>query len=150
VGDNLVAVLLEVVETVIERNGVGVALGHGIGQRHVEVGTVQIAVTGAELRHERIGVRSPLQLAAVGCAADEVARRISGLLGQGWAYPEEIQDAHGVRRDGDARADLPEGPGLLEDAHRHAEMLQRQGGRQTTDPGADDRDRAVMRCARLG
>ena len=33
VGDNLVAVLLEVVETVIERDGVWVALGHGVGQR---------------------------------------------------------------------------------------------------------------------
>jgi hypothetical protein len=30
----------------------GSLFGHGIGQRHVEVGTVKIAVTGAELRPE--------------------------------------------------------------------------------------------------
>ena len=72
------------------------------------------------------------------------------MLSQGWAYPEEIKDAHGIRRYGDARADLPERPGLLEDAHRHAEMLERQGGRQAADPGPDDRDRAIeISCARL-
>src|SRR6202050_4076195 len=52
VGDHLVAVLLEVLEAVIERNGVRVVLDHGIGQCHVQVGPVQIAVTGAELGHE--------------------------------------------------------------------------------------------------
>ena len=71
-------------------------------------------------------------------------------FGQGWAYPEEVKDVHGIRRYGDARAELPERPGLLEDAHRHAGMLEREGGRQAADPGADDRDRAVkVSCARL-
>jgi hypothetical protein len=32
---------------------------------------------------------------------------------------------------------------LLKDAHRHAEMLERQSSRQAADPGPDDRDRAV-------
>ena len=94
-------------------------------QRRVEVGPVQVAVRGAELGRERTGVRSPLQLAAVGCAADEIARRFSGLLSQGRADPEKIKDTHGIRRYGDACADLPKSPGLLEDAHRHAEMLER-------------------------
>jgi hypothetical protein len=57
--------------------------------------------------------------------------------------PREIKDVHGIRRDGDSRSDLPERPGLLEDAHRHAETLQRKGGREAADPGPDDRDRAV-------
>src|SRR5712671_579122 len=52
VGDNLVAVLLEVVETVIEQDGVRVVVRHRVGQRRVEIGTVQIAVGGAELGHE--------------------------------------------------------------------------------------------------
>ena len=43
----------------------------------------------------------------------------------------------------------PEGPGLLKDAHRHAEMLERQSGRQAADPGPDDRDRGVkISCGR--
>jgi hypothetical protein len=65
------------------------------------------------------------------------------LPGQGCAYPEEIKGIHGIGRYGDPRADLPQGPGLLEDAHRYAEPLQRQGGREAADPGPDDRDRAV-------
>jgi hypothetical protein len=70
-------------------------------QRRVEVGPVQVAVRGAELGREPTGVRSPLQLAAVGCAADEIAQRFPGLPGQGRAYPEEVKGAHRVRRDGD-------------------------------------------------
>ena len=75
----------------IERDGVRVVPGH----RLVEVGPVQ--VRGAELGHERTWVGSPLQPAAVGCAADEIAQRFSGLPGHGRAYPEAVKGTHRLR-----------------------------------------------------
>ena len=54
--------------------------------------------------------------------------------------PEPLKGPHHVRRDHDPRADLMQRRGLLVDRYVHARLLEKQGGRESAQAPADDRD----------
>jgi hypothetical protein len=89
------------------------------------------------------------QVSRAAVAVDQM-RHLEPVRGQAWTQPELLEEAGAVGRERHRRTHLPQFGRLLEDVGRNAVSAQGDGQREAPDPGADDGNAALVRCAHDG
>jgi len=117
-----------------------VGIAQGGAQRVVQIGTVEVVEGRTPPLDGCFAERNPAEQVPRMPVARVHRDRRDRDPGERVGETDVVEDAHRVRADGDACADLAEHARLLVDVDLVVRTAQRQRGGQASDPGADDGD----------